>query len=136
MTRIIRSAEPQGAGYIVTVEVTDAYTDGTSRFDRVYVARDEMRGRTPAERRQAVLEAIDDDPVADIVGDEVVAPTVTRDILERRMEATYADWQRWKTTREEAQVRALAANVINAITARESAAWAEYLDILQMWRKA
>lgn len=136
MTRIIRNAEPAPNGYIVEVEVTAAYTDGSSRIDRVFVATSELRGKTPEQKRQAILDALDDDPMDGVAGVEVSAPTVTKPILEDRMTGLYADWLRWKTTRTEAQARSLAAAVITALTNREDAAWAAYLASIQAWRTA
>lgn len=132
--RIIRSYETAPGCFRITVEVTDAYTDGSSRFDQVYVARDELRGKTRAERLQAVFDAVDDDPMGDLAGEIVSAPVATKEILERRAEAKYADWQRWKVTREEAEKRALAKPVVAALTAREDAAWTAYLADLNDWR--
>jgi len=135
--RIIRGARAVAGGYQVEVEVTNAYTDGASRFDRVFVTLSEMRGKTPEQRRQAIVDALDVDPLADGVKDAAAsAPAVTRDILEDRMEGLYADWQRWKNTRQEAQSRALPAGAVTALTNREDAAWAKYLTAIQEWRSA
>lgn len=119
---------------MVAIEVTGAYTDGSSRFDRVFVAREDLRGRTPEERRQSILDALDDDPLAGIAGQEVVAPTETKAILERRMESLFAVWRRWKETRLEAQARSLPAGVVTALTNREDAAWAAYAAAILQWR--
>lgn len=132
----IRRSEPAPGGYWIEVEVPQAYTNGDSRFDRVFVARDELRGRTPEERRQAILDALDDDPLAGIAGQEVVAPPETKAIFERRMESLYADWQRWKNTRIEAAARSLPAGAVAATTNREDAAWAAYAAALLRWRAA
>lgn len=134
--RIILSHEPAPGGHWVTIEVTNAYTDGTSRYDRVFVSRDELRGKTADERRQAILDALNDDPLEGISGETVAAPTQTKAILEARMVALYADWQRWKTTRVEAQDRENAAAVVTALTNRENAAWTRYVAAIQEWRSA
>lgn len=134
--RIIRKAENAPGGFVVTVEVTEAYTDGSSRFDEVFVPRDELRGKSAAERLQAIKDAIDDDPVGDLTGQAVSAPSATKEIIEARMVAKYEEWQRWKTTRLEAQARSLAAAIVNALTAKEDAVWATYLALLQAWRAA
>lgn len=76
------------------------------------------------------------DDLADVRGTAVAAPAATRDIIEDRMVALYEDWQRWKTTRVEAQARSLAAAVITALTNREDAAWAKYVQSIQVWRNA
>jgi len=134
--RIIRGAMPAAGGYQVEVEITAAYTDGRSRFERVYLSTAELRGKTPEQKRQAILDALDDDPMDGVAGVEVSAPTVTKGILEDRMEALYADWQRWKNTRLEAQARAIAAAAVTALTNREDAAWTKYLQAIQAWRTA
>lgn len=135
--KLIRSHEQAPGGFWVTIEVENAYTDGGSRFDRVFVADKDVRGRTAEERRQAIRDALDDDPLAGIAGEDAdSAPTQTKAILERRMEALYADWQRWKTTRVEAQARSLAQAVITALTNREDAAWTRYVAAIQAWRQA
>lgn len=53
---------------------------------------------------------------------------------ERELEDRYADWQRWKATREEAQARGLGAAVITALTNRENAAWTDYAAAILEWR--
>ncbi len=135
--KLIRSHEQAPGGFWVTIEVENAYTDGSSRFDRVFVPLEDLRGKTAEERRQAILDALADDPLAGISGeDATAAPTQTKAILERRMEALYADWQRWRNTRIEAQARSLAAAAITALTNREDAAWARYVVAIQAWRNA
>lgn len=103
---------------------------------RVFVPREAVAGKTPAERRQAVYEALTEDPVGDLRGEEVSAPTATKDILEARAVAKYEQWQRWKTTRVEAEARGLAGAVVTALTAKEDATWAAYLVLLNAWRTA
>lgn len=53
---------------------------------------------------------------------------------EREMEDEYDDWQRWRTTREEAERRGLASSLITALARREDAAWHDYLAAIQEWR--
>lgn len=54
--------------------------------------------------------------------------------FERELEERYADWQRWRNTRLEAQTRGLAGNIINALTNRENSAWNDYTSAIQEWR--
>lgn len=61
--------------------------------------------------------------------------------LELEMEDAYGDWQRWKNTRIEMQARwpsptPLQQAAITAVTNRENAAWADYLNALNEWRTA
>ena len=137
MSKRIRSHEQAPGGFWVTIEAEDAYTDGSSRFDRVFVPIEDLRGKTAEERRQAIRDALDDDPLAGIAGEDAdSSPTQTKAILERRMEALFADWPRRKTTRTEAQARSVAAAAITALTNREDAAWARYVVAIQAWRAA
>jgi hypothetical protein len=48
----------------------------------------------------------------------------------------HAVWWRWKTTRDEAAARSVAATVLSALTTRADAAWTDYLAGLQAWRQA
>lgn len=135
MALIVRDAKPCPGGRLVTIEVEAAYTDGRSRFDEVFVADSAVRGKSSAQKLQAVYDALSDD-MADVRGTAVSAPAATKDIIEDRMVALYEDWQRWKATRAEAQARSLAAGVITALTNREDAAWAKYVQSIQVWRNA
>ena len=123
-------------GWWVTVEVPSAYTDGTSRFDKVFVPRDAVTGKTPEQVRQAVKDAVDDDPLAPLLGATVTTPTQTKPVFEDRMVAQYERWRRWQQTRVEAQSRALAAGVITALTNQENAAWSDYATAINSWRLA
>jgi hypothetical protein len=132
----IKQREQAPGGFIVTIEVTNAYTDGSSRFERVFVADDAVRGKSLDEVRQAVKDAVDDDPIAGILGETVSAPTQTKAILWQRAKALYADWQMAKTTRIEAQARSMAAGVITALQNAEDARWTAYTTTLNSWRLA
>jgi hypothetical protein len=136
MTTRIRRWERTPGGFAVTVEVTDAYTDGSSRFDTVYLTRDEVRGKSSHERRQAVFDALNDDPLEGIHDALVTQPAQTKDILEARAVALYDTWLRWKTTRVEAESRGVAAGVITSLTNRENATWDNYAEALLAWRAA
>lgn len=136
MGRIIRSFERTNGGFNITVEVTGAYTDGSSRLDTVWVSRDDMRGKTQQQRRQAIFDALEDDPLGDAAGLPAERPAQTREVFEDRAIAKFEAWQRWKLTREEAQARGLAGGVITSLTNREDAAWSDYLDVLIAWRSA
>ena len=132
----IVSRERGPNGWNVTIEHPNAYTDGTSRTERVTIPYAKLEGKTPDQVRQAIKDAVDDDPIRDILGEDVAAPAQTKAILEDRMEALFADWQRWKLTRGEAQARTLPPAAITALTNREDAAWARYVQSIQQWRTA
>ena len=133
MGRIIRSSRPCPGGRLVSIEITEAYTDGRSRLEEVFIADAAVRGKTPAEKRQAVFEAMGD-PVADVAGEEVAEPQVSRDIVESRMVPLYETWQRWRATRLEAEARNMNAAVRLALTTREDLAWAAYVAAIVAWR--
>ena len=122
-------------GYMVTLEIPGAYTDGSSRFEKVFVPFEAVRGKTPAQKRQALFDAIADE-LGGFVGAEVSEPPATKEILEDRMTAKYEEWQRWKTTRVEAQARSLPGNQVNALANKEDAVWAAYVALIQAWRAA
>ena len=132
----IVSHERSRDGFSVTIEHPGAYTNGESRVEKVHVSAAALRGKTRDQVRQAIKDAVDDDPIRDILGEDVAAPAQTRAILEDRMEALFADWQRWKLTRGEAQARTLPPAAITALTNREDAAWARYVQSIQQWRTA
>jgi hypothetical protein len=121
---------------MVAIEVQDAYTDGTSRFDNVFVAAEKFRGNLSREQRQqAVWDALDAGP-DDLIGQPAEAPSVTKAVAEDALVRPYERWQRWKVTRIEAQARGMPAPVVNALTAREDLAWLDYVAAVQAWRAA
>jgi hypothetical protein len=129
------SSEAVPGGYMITVEVPAAYTNGASRFDRVFVAAAAVRGKSPDQVRQAVLDAAMEDPIGGVIG-EVAPPAETRETLEERMIARYETWQRWRNTRVEAEARGVAAPVVTALSGRENAAWNAYSALLLAWWNA
>lgn len=123
-------------GWSVSVEVENAYTNGASRFDEVFVSDQAIAGKSREEVLQAVLDSLDD-PFGGLRGADLsAAPTQTKAVLEARMVALYAVWVRWRDTRAEAQSRALAAPIITALQNREDAAWAAYASAINQWRLA
>ena len=132
----IQNRERTTGGWNVTIEVPNAYTTGESRFDRVTIPDAAVRGKTPEQVRQAVFDAVNDDPIAQVLGKTVAQPSQAKAIREDRMLDLFADWQRWKATHAEAVARAVAANVITALLARTDAAWAAYVVAIQAWRAA
>lgn len=63
--RIIRAATRVPGGYTVQVEVTNAYTDGTSRFDELFVPV-AAANPTADELVEAVSVAMDEDPFREV----------------------------------------------------------------------
>lgn len=61
------NADPCPGGWMVTVEVPNAYTDGSSRFDRVFVAAAEMTGDEDA-RMDAIVTAYERAPLSGLSG--------------------------------------------------------------------
>lgn len=71
--RVIRKSERVNGGYRVTIEVTNAYTDGSSRWERVFVPEEDVAGGDPNDVLEAVAKAaLDGDPVARVRGMDVV----------------------------------------------------------------
>lgn len=54
--RLIRDIDPEPGGYLVTIEVQNAYTDGSSRLDRVHVPYSDIDGRDDADMLAAINE--------------------------------------------------------------------------------
>ena len=73
--RIIRSVLPSAGGYRVEVESTGAYTDGRSRFDRVYLTAAELRDIDAAIARRRAIDARYRDALAGVRGTTPVATT-------------------------------------------------------------
>lgn len=122
-------------GFEITVEHVGVYTDGSSRFERVFVAGQDVLGASPEAAMDAVRDAWNSRPA--VVGMELDGAVVaTREVFDRRAARAFARWQRWQTTRVEAQARGMAAGVISDILAEENAAWTAYLAILNAWRQA
>lgn len=137
MIRVTGVLEHCPGGYRVQVEYTEAYTDGTSRMEWVFVAAADVRGKSREERIEALRDAVSDGIVADVQGVDLRdAPTQTKAVLEARMVRQYERWQRWKLTREEAAARSLATAVVNALAGVENSAWTTYLASIQAWRSA
>jgi len=56
--------------------------------------------------------------------------------LEERMERMFLRWQRWKLTRQEAVTQGYPAAVVTALADAEEAAFANYMGVINQWRKA
>ena len=136
MERILRGKQQVAGGYLLEIEVTDAYTNGDSRVDKVFLARDAVRGKTPAQRKRALFDAIHDTALDDLRGSPVEEPPDDKDILEERMVALYERWQMWKSTRAEAEIRSVPVGIINALTTKEDAVWDKYAAAVLAWRNA
>jgi len=134
MSRITGYERAPG-GWFVNLEIPNAYTDGTSRFERVFVARDDVPGNTADELLDAAHDALTNDPAAQAIGQDVTGATATKAVWEARLTKLYTRWQQWKAIRVEAQARSLPAAAVTALTNRENAAWSALLDALTEWRK-
>ena len=132
--RVVNLDQAPG-GWMVDLEIPNAYTDGTSRFERVFVSRDNVPGNTADELLDAAHDALTNDPAGQAIGQDVTAAQATKAVWEARIGPRYARWQMWKTIRVEAQARALPAPAVTALTNRENAAWTALLDALTEWRK-
>lgn len=95
-----------------------------------------VASRDGVERRLEFLTQPTDQEILDHLPSGRPLTPVSKLGWERVLEDTYETWLRWKTTRLEAQARALAANVIAALTAREDLAWTDYASAVNSWRTA
>jgi len=132
----VANREQVPGGWMVDLEIPGAFTDGTSRFERVFVSRDAAPNNTAAEVLDAINDALTNDPAAQAVGQDVTAAQATKAVWEARITSRYGRWQMWKDIRVEAQARALPAAAITTLTNRENAAWSNLLDALTAWRAA
>jgi hypothetical protein len=76
MPRILRGHQPVPGGYIVRVEVTGAYTDGTSRYEEAFVPAAAVEG-TRDQKLAAVRSALGD-PFEDLRGRDVDTGEISR----------------------------------------------------------
>jgi hypothetical protein len=113
---------------MVCIEYTNAYTDGSSRHERAFAPWLPDRDA----RMAALLDALESPDDAGVEVDR--ASTKLR--LERAMDARWADWWRWHTTRVEAAARGMASAAITALSNRENAAWVAYAQVINEWRLA
>lgn len=72
---------------MVTIEIENAYTDGTSRFDRVFVSYDDVAGRDDAHILAAIKREAVENPLARLRGQSLdrVEPAATREPLDSRL---------------------------------------------------
>src|SRR5687767_11091609 len=111
------------------------FSDGS---DRTVVVLTDWTVTIRDDTGQVITATFDHDPTADEL--DALAPQGLQVVptskagLERALEESYSDWLRWKTTRLEAVARSAPALVVTALTTRENAAWAGYLQMLQSWR--
>lgn len=137
----IVSRERGPNGWLVVIEVPNAYTSGESRFDRVTIPYAKLDGKTADQVRQAVHDALEDDPLAAVLGEAVAAPTQTKAIYEDRAEATQARWAQWQWRIDHvtdypgwsALTAAQKTARLNALTQRRNAAAQADWDVLVAW---
>jgi hypothetical protein len=87
MTRIIRDYERAPGGYYVTIEVTNAYTNGESRFDRVFVAEADIAGQDDDGVMDAVTRAaLDPAPISRVRDLDVAAYRELKRVTDKPIE--------------------------------------------------
>ena len=137
MTRKIVGIEPVPGGYAVDIEVTGAFTDGSSRFDKVHVPAALVDGRTVEEITQAVADAVNNAPLAQLVGVTLAVPAATKELLVQQIEAAYASWQMWKAINAEVVARNVGGLALQSALANYAEdRWTRLLNILSAWRTA
>lgn len=86
--RIIRDYERAPGGWYVTIEVTNAYTNGESRYDRVFVAEAELVGKDDDGVMDAVTRAaLDPAPLARVRDLDVAAYRELKRVTDKPLEA-------------------------------------------------
>ena len=86
--RIIRNYERAPGGWYVTIEVTNAYTNGESRYDRVFVAEAELVGQDDDGVMDAVTRAaLDPAPLARVRDLDVAAYRELKRVTDKPIEA-------------------------------------------------
>ena len=86
--RIIRNHERAPGGYYVTVEVTNAYTNGESRYDRVFVGDAELAGQDDDGVMAAITRAaLDPPPIARVRDLDVAAYRELQGVTDKPLEA-------------------------------------------------
>lgn len=124
-------------GYRADVEFEAAYTDGSSRFERVFLAREDVHGASHEAIRRAVRDAIAEDAgFAALQDADLNTIPVTKATLERQMVALFDEWWRWKSTFDESTARGEPGAVRNALASKTDAAWARYRTAIIEWRAA
>jgi hypothetical protein len=86
--RIIRNYERAPGGWYVRVEITNAYTNGESRYDRVFVAEAELVGQDDDGVMEAVTRAtLDPAPLARVRDLDVAAYRELQRVTGKPLEA-------------------------------------------------
>lgn len=86
--RIIRQHERAPGGWYITIEVTNAYTNGESRYDRVFVAEAELVNQDDDGVMDAVTRAaLDPAPLARVRDLDVVAYRELKRVTDKPLEA-------------------------------------------------
>lgn len=132
------SQAPAPGGYLLKVEVPDAFTDGSSRFDDVFVPSEDADGRTPEEVMDAVNTAATSSPFDTLIGKTIRVPTQTRAVYEARLEKQRRVLAMWRAFEEEAvaQGEPDPGALLTALRARRAAVWADIKATLVKWRTA
>lgn len=86
--RIIRDYERAPGGWYITIEVTNAYTNGESRYDRVFVADADIADQDDDGVMDAVTRAaLDPAPIARVRDMDVAAYRELKRVTDRPLEA-------------------------------------------------
>ena len=128
--------EPAPGGYMVTIEIENAYTDGTSRFDRVFVKAEDVHGKTFEEQLLAVKAALGTS-LAELQGADPSAPvSETKAVLEARLRQQVYDVANLVTVHNEAVALGRPQDEITKWAGLRNDLYFAALDTLEAWADA
>jgi len=132
----ISKHEPAPGGYMVTIEIENAYTDGRSRFDRVFVKADDVVGKSREEQLLAVKAALGTS-LAELRGADPSAPvTETKAVLEARLRQQVYDVANLITVHNAAVALGRPQSEITAWATLRNQLYFASLDTLEAWGSA
>lgn len=146
MSTIYKVTALQG-GFEVVVEVAGAYTKpqrndftspSTSRFDRVFVPREQLGEMSRAEIVAAVRDVLSEArTVSRQRGVDIDAESVDRkEVWLAKIRQAVSDWRDVRDVRIEGEARSAPPAVIADVQAAEDALWDKVAGLVQQWRNA
>ena len=123
-------------GWLVVVEVPNAYTDGSARAERVFVPHEAVAGLG----RDALLQVLRErlaDPLAEVDGADLSVPAAdTKATWEVRVREAATELRLWRELHGEAVAQGETAALVASLAARRGVAWQLVRQRLQGWRAA
>lgn len=141
----ILSVDDVPTGYRVSIEIPNAYADGTSRIETYTLTHADVIDKTPEQIRQRIRDVIAGKSLAEEatlanVEAPLPAPVDTRSKLEALARENVLNWRDWQWRIDHIDDYGLAAGqrtvLLNAATARRDNCVARDLKLMQRWRVA